>query len=345
MAASKLALLFFVLASLAVAQRSQSAVAASSQAPAPSQPSNGHGGSQNRTITVDFTSSRLVELRSLRKDGSNIEEIIFFVGFQGFGGQLSVGLYYAALNLSTLSFEQSTYYVEFESITYTGANGTVTQKIDFQNLQWKPLVLTPIGANFDVTAQSQGGEINVTAHVVAQIGSVGGVPVRPTSCKFDVAFKKTSTNNLNLNAKVFSTNELISATESDEQREGFVITSERQISFGANTGFFSWATFATIDGTNVTVQNTDMTPPVNTNTTRQDGSSTRAISAQVTFTFLTQDVGDLVWDPKVGAPDADATGVDTAAIGTATATATAQKSSASVAAFSLALFALASLLF
>eukprot|EP01118_Nematostelium_gracile_P014029 TRINITY_DN538_c0_g1_i1.p1 TRINITY_DN538_c0_g1~~TRINITY_DN538_c0_g1_i1.p1 ORF type:complete len:322 (-),score=98.89 TRINITY_DN538_c0_g1_i1:37-1002(-) len=286
----------------------------------------GDDGEYRRSLSRGSSSNNHVEFRSKRKDNGTEEELRFFVGFES---DLRIRIRYEKEDANTELETQ--YSVTFTSLDTVTAAGVLVKSLNFASVQWKNVAITPVGNNFDVTIESQDGSIKMIGHIVSDVTTIQGVPVRPTSLKFDVELAKTTTDFLRLNARVFSSEELESDDDSDERREGFTNIKEKQVKFGQGVGFFSWAEFATIGNQNITVSSTNLANMTKGADSDDDdsnesgggddddgenggnsGKGHNGRNGNIAFTFQTNQIGQLVWDPKLSVSTEGMTGSSTA---------------------------------
>jgi len=201
--------------------------------------------------------------------------------------------------------------VEFrdvDAIKGYSSGDTVVSSINFDrdgknNSFWKPIVCTTGANRYDCTVETTDGQFSSAVHLVGNVTDVQGIPVRPTSVKFDI--------NINLAAKQADTyvaviiksrsKEIqVEHEKSDENEEGFTERKEKQVSFGDN-GFFSWVTTATVAGeAGIEVYNAPLevdNQDQSKDTAHEEGEKGHRLA----FTFQSTKVGLIEWDPKLAA--------------------------------------------
>ncbi len=146
--------------------------------------------------------------------------------------------------------------------------------------------------------------------MVGDVVDVDGMPVRPTSLKFDIYIglsNKRDDTSMALLVKTRGKEHQVTQDKSDENDESFTETKEKQVSFGDNA-FFSWVTTATLvnEQQEINVLNSNLQETSNTGS--DDGEEGEA-SQQVVFSFDTTSTGPIEWDPKLGATPSAASGL------------------------------------
>jgi len=246
-------------------------------------------------------------VKSLSLSATSLEEYTFEVALEGAGGQLTgpvhVALRYLGINANQqINLVQNVFLARFDALTYTNVSNNVTTVFEnFANTQFQPLKIAQNGSNFQVTATDINNIFQLVVHVVSNVTTVNQTPIRPTSVKFDVNINKTKTNQLNLQTTLFSDQEIANFSDpsSVEQNEGFSVTQEKQIAFGAGAiknAFFSWVLSATIGGTTIPV----IDSPAQSQTANSAEEGFNGYKKAAVFSFPTALTGALQWDPKVG---------------------------------------------
>jgi len=262
----------------------------------------------NRLIQQEVVLPNLVVLKSVSVTNQAIEIINYEVALEnGLQGPVRFAVRYFGANdtKNKLVLAEDSFLAVLESTSYTNpANNVTSGLVNLANVNFNPLKLMANGTGFNIIATDVANTFQFIAHVVPTVVMVGATPVRPTSVKLDVNIKKTTAQNLNLNAMLYSSQdiEVFEDATSAENDEGFVMTAEKQISFGVGAvknAFFSWTLQATINGVTIPVLDAPL-PPVPAN--GEEGMVT-ANKKSVVFTFPTTQIGTVLWDPKLGMMD------------------------------------------
>jgi len=199
-------------------------------------------------------------------------------------------------------------------IEYVESNGqkgyqpdeTTVSSIDFLTAGktanfWQPLscVAGSASNSYDCTATGASNQFQGIVHILGDTGDVNGVPVNPTSIKFDINIdyaNKQSNTNVALVIVTRSKEHQVEKSTSTEEDSGFTTSKEKQVSFG-NNGFFSWATNATVAGVaGVEVFNEPLAANDNDSGLESGESGHRLV-----FSFQSTAVGPIAWDPKLAA--------------------------------------------
>lgn len=134
---------------------------------------------------------------------------------------------------------------------------------------------------------------------VINANSKAGFPMKPTSIKFTVTINnfpyKGLGSSLALIAKMVSERNTNEKSDSDERKNGFVKTAEKQVDIGSEA-YFSWATSALADGVSVAVVNTKVEKLNSTEAAEPNEN-------RMFFSFIAKTPKSIVWDPKLGAID------------------------------------------
>jgi len=198
-----------------------------------------HGGVQdndpmmNRTIQLETVLPNLVILKSVSTTKQSIEIIQYEVALEnGLQGPVRFAIRFFGANETNnkLVLAEDSFLAVLESTSYTNATNNVTSGlVNLANVNFNPLKLQANGTGFNIIATDVANNFQFVAHVVPTVAMVGATPLRPTSVKLDVNIKKTSAQNLNLNAMLYSSQEIEVFEDATyaENDEGFVVNAEK----------------------------------------------------------------------------------------------------------------------
>jgi len=186
---------------------------------------------------------------------------------------------------------------------YQPADATISS-IDFLSSGkssnfWNPIACVAGSASnsYDCAVLGASGQVQAIVHILGDTGNVNGIPVHPTSIKFDINIdyaNKRNNTNLAVVVATRSKEHQVEKSTSSEQDSGFTTNKEKQVSFGDN-GFFSWATTASVAGvTGVEVYNEPLASNDNDGGLESGESGHRLV-----FSFQSTAVGPILWDPKL----------------------------------------------
>jgi len=177
-------------------------------------------------------------------------------------------------------------------------NDTIVSQTDFKDMDWDDLVClgTTDVSQYNCTLSSSDGFVVIRTFFTAVATEVEGQTLRPLSFKYSFTYKKNTTDSVGLITRLAVKSKDKDAVEvqdeSTEEAEGVSTKSEKQVKMGS-TGFFSWVdTFS--------IGTTDDLAVVHGQLSEDTAVESDESSKQIVFSFESELIGELLWDPKLG---------------------------------------------
>jgi len=280
-----------------------------------------HGDENDAETELKQTKSDVdeVEFESEFKDSSSESKLEFHLAVDSGEAELEVK-YYSKSSNKEAKYEYKAKFdklLEFIDVNndkvYTEGTDTEVSSLHFVKTQkgkWSNIVCVQNGVTFNCTTGTD-GKFTLTAYLVSNVTTIQGTPIRPNSFKLDIWLNYPRTQAGSLIALIVHTaskDEQKTRSTSYEQDEGFVTTSEKQVTYGSS-GFFSWEPTAifTANGATINIQNSpieeidDPTELEEEGDEHEEGEKDSEISFAFDVSSQLLNVSQVIhWDPKLG---------------------------------------------